>query len=37
MNKFISQNKKGSFQYKSIDVYVNDFGAQRTEGGKRRD
>lgn len=36
MNKlFISQNKMGggSFQYKSIEVYVNDFGAQRTEGG----
>lgn len=25
------------FQYKSIEVYVNDFGAQRTEGSKRRD
>ena len=40
MNKlFISQNKMGggSFQYKSIEVYVNDFGAQRTEGRKRRD
>lgn len=39
MNKlFISQNKMGgSFQYKSIEVYVNDFGAQRTEGSKRRD
>jgi hypothetical protein len=36
MNKlFISQNKMGggSFQYKSIEVYVNDFGAQRIEGG----
>lgn len=35
MNKlFISQNRGGNlFQYKSIEVYVNDFGAQRTEGG----
>lgn len=36
MNKlFISQNRGGGnlFQYKSIEVYVNDFGAQRTEGG----
>lgn len=36
MNKlFISQNKMewGSFQYKSIDVYVNDFGGQRNDGG----
>lgn len=40
MNKlFISQNRGGGnlFQYKSIEVYVNDFGAQRTEGSKRRD
>lgn len=37
MNKlFISQNKMGGgglFQYKSIKVYVNEFGAKRTEGG----
>lgn len=39
MNKlFISQNGGGNlFQYKSIELYVNDFGAQRTEGSKRRD
>lgn len=39
MNKlFISQNRgENLFQYKSIEVYVNDFGAQRTEGSKRRD
>ncbi len=38
MNKlFISQNRGNLFQYKSIEVYVNDFGAQRTEGSKRRD
>lgn len=38
MKTFISQNRGGNlFQYKSIEVYVNDFGAQRTEGSKRRD
>lgn len=38
MNKlFISKMGGNLFQYKSIEVYVNDFGAQRTEGSKRRD
>lgn len=38
MNKlFISQNRGGLFQYKTINVIVDDFGGQRTEGSKRRD
>ena len=35
MKTFISQNRGNLFQYKSIEVYVNDFGAQRTEGGTK--
>lgn len=42
MNDLLENAKRNSkmgnlFQYKSIEVYVNDFGAQRTEGSKRRD